>query len=170
MNLGAKLKTYQNAYPVQFAIKFHIHPIDQAYPILPVNLDENSCHRSPPHIITSPIHHLANFCNDKSPKPDIKILRKKIEMTWRLRENHIKFRWNWMMRLCLHGTHTLMNPLGQIAYSYWAKQRALYSTLLFTFIFHVLQDNLKLWINNKRTTSVCERRAEGRDLESGERT
>jgi hypothetical protein len=73
------------------------------------------------------------------------------ELTCRLWENHIKLCWNWVMRLCLRGKHTLKSSLGHMAYSYWAKRRALYSALFSTIIFHALQDSLKLWISNKRS-------------------
>ena len=94
---------------------------------------------------------LANERNNKSPKSDIRILREICVLTWRLCENHIKFCWNWMMRLCSRGKQTLGTTLGPIAYSYWAKRRALYSALLSTIIFHALQDSLKLWISKKRS-------------------
>ena len=55
------------------------------------------------------------------------------------------------MRLCSRGKQTLMTALGPIAYSYWAKRRALNSALLSTIVFHALQDSLKLWISNKRS-------------------
>ena len=67
----------------------------------------------------------------------------------RVCENHIKFIWNWVMRLCSHGKHTQKATLGPLAYS-WAKRRALYSTLLSTTVFHALQHILKLWISDNR--------------------
>ena len=39
------------------------------------------------------------------------------------------------MRLCSCGKHTLLTSLEHMAYSYWAKRRALYSTLLSIIVF-----------------------------------
>ena len=54
------------------------------------------------------------------------------------------------MRLYSREKHSHLISLGHMAYSYWAKRRALYSAFLFTIVFHALQHSPNLRISNKR--------------------
>ena len=130
---------------------FHLHPIGRACPIRCTWMEAGAIelHRTEWHLQFIPkrsqfpqfqIPQVRHKNPLRNPCADVAAMWEPHQVLLKL-SDEVMFAWQ---------TNPL-TTLGPIAYSYWAKRRALYSALLSTIIFHALQDSLKLWISNKRS-------------------